>query len=325
VKATYCPCKRGEILEKTKALTEGAIMLALYMVLFLMTLYIPFLGGLTLFILSLPFVVYTARKGWKSGLFLFAASIILTLLFGSIMAVPTTILFGLSGIVIGYLYKRNRSRFEILSIGSIAFILNLLLVYVIITTIFQINPLEEAQKAAGESIKITREMMEGLGQTIDEQQLEQLEEAFELVPLLIPTVIVFVGLSLAFITQLVSTTILRRLGFQVEKWPPFRTIQLPKSLIWYYLLSMIAMLFPLEKDSMTFLAVFNLFHVLQLLMVFQGLSFIFFYCYHKNLSKGIPITILVLSFLLPFLLYIVRIIGIIDLGFDLRKRVEQKK
>jgi uncharacterized protein YybS (DUF2232 family) len=152
-----------------------------------------------------------------------------------------------------------------------------------------------------------------------------LEEAFELMPLLMPTVIVFVGLLLAFITQYISAKILTRLRFQVEKWPPFRNIQLPKSLIWYYLLSMVAMLFPLDKDSVTFLAVFNLFHILQILMIFQGLSFIFFYCYQKNLSKGIPIIISVLCFLLPFVLFFVRIIGIIDLGFNLRNRIKDVK
>ncbi|MBM7662231.1 uncharacterized protein YybS (DUF2232 family) [Bacillus mesophilus] len=310
---------------KTKALTEGAIMLALYMILFLMTLYIPLLGSLTLFALSLPFVVFSSRRGWKSGLVLFGAAVIFTMLFGSILALPSTFLFGLGGIVIGYLYKINRSKFEILAAGSIVYILILLVIYAIITTFLKINPVEEAQRAIEQSINMSREMMESLGQTINEAQLEQLQQALEFASLLMPTVIVFVGVFLTFITQLLSSKILSRLGLQVEKWPPFRSIQLPRSLIWYYLIAMVAMMFPLEQDSMMFLAIFNLFHILQLLMILQGLSFIFYYCYHKNLSKGIPITILILSFLLPFLLYLVRLIGIIDLGFNLRSRVESKK
>jgi uncharacterized protein YybS (DUF2232 family) len=310
---------------KTKALTEGAIMLALYMVLFLVTLYIPLLGAVTLFALSLPFVVFSSRRGWKSGLVLLGGAIVLTMLFGSILALPTTLLFGLSGIIIGYLYKINRSKFEILAIGSIAYILNLLVIYAVVTAIFNINPIEEAQKAVNQSINMSREMMEALGQTVNEKQLEQLHQAFEFASLLMPTVIVFVGVFLTFITQIISSKILNRLGLKIEKWPPFRSIQLPRSLIWYYLISMVAMMFPLEKESMVFLAIFNLFHILQLLMILQGISFIFYYCYHKNLSKGIPITILILSFLLPVLLYLVRLIGIIDLGFNLRSRVESKK
>ncbi|WP_246944294.1 YybS family protein [Bacillus pinisoli] len=310
---------------KTKALTEGAIMLALYMVLFLVTLYVPLIGSLTLFALALPFVVFSSRRGWKSSLVLFGASVILTLLFGSIIAVPITFLYGLSGIVIGYLFKLNRSKLEVLSGGSIAYIINLLVIYIITTAVFQINPIEEAQKAVDQSINMSREMMEALGQSINEEQINLFAETFELVPLLMPTAIVFVGVFLAFITQIISTRILKRLGLKVEKWPPFRSIQLPKSLIWYYLVTMIAMMFPMEQDSMFFLAIFNLFHILQLLMILQGFSFIFYFCYHKNVSKGIPITILILSFLLPPLLYIVRIIGIIDLGFNLRARVESKK
>jgi uncharacterized protein YybS (DUF2232 family) len=274
--------------------------------------------------LAMPFVVFSARRGWKQGIYLLLAALILTMLFGSFLSIPTTLLFGTSGIVIGYLYKKNRSRFEVLSFGTIAFLLNLLLLYGVITTIFDINPIEEAKKVADESILMTREMMEGFGQTFNDDQLKQLEQALDMAPLMIPTVIVLVSVLLAFITQLISTPVLKRLGFQIEKWPPFRTLRLPRSLIWYYLLVMILMIVPMDQNSTLFLGVFNLFYILQLLMVLQGLSFIFHYCYHKNIAKGIPITILILTLFLPFLLYIVRIIGIIDLGFNIREKINFK-
>jgi uncharacterized protein YybS (DUF2232 family) len=310
--------------DKTKILTESAVMLALYIVLFLMTLYIPILGQITLFMLALPFVVYSVRRGWKNAVYLLIAALILTILFGTLLSIPTTLLFGTSGIVMGHLYKVNRSRFEVLSFGSITYLVNLLLLYGIVTTLLDINPLQEAKKAAEESIVMTREMMEGMGQTINEAQLEQLEQVLDLAPLMIPTVIVLVSVLLAFVTQFLSTLVLKRLGYNIEKWPPFRELRLPRSIVWYYLLVMVLMIVPIDKESVIYLGVFNLFYILQLLMVLQGLSFIFFYCYHKKLSKGIPITILILTIFLPFLLYIVRIIGIIDLGFNIREKVITK-
>lgn len=300
-------------------------MLALFIVLFLTTLYVPFMGTITLFFLSLPFVVFTARNGLKSGVLLMVGALIMTLIFGSIFSIPITFMMGSTGVIMGYLYKINRSKIEILSISSIAFILNILILYVVVITVFGINVPEYFDQASEDSISITREMMESFGQTIETEKLEELKEALNLASLLLPTVIVLLGVILAFISQLIATPILKRIGFNIDKFPPLREVQVPKSLIWYYLISMILMLVPIDKDSFLYLAVINLFYIMQLLMIFQGLSFIFYYCYHKNLSRGIPITIAIVSFLLPFLMYIVRIIGIIDLGFNLRSKIEKKK
>jgi len=62
-----------------------------------------------------------------------------------------------------------------------------------------------------------------------------------------------------------------------------------------------------------------------MLLAFHGLSFVFYISYVKGYPNDVPIVVIVLLFLLPFILYIVRILGIIDLGFDLRKRLGEKK
>lgn len=307
---------------KTRVLTESAVILAIYIILLLITLYVPILSYITLFILSLPFVIFAAKRGLKNGVFLFAAAVILTILFGSFISIPVTILFGTSGIIIGYLYKKGKTRYEILAVGSIVFLVNFLLLYGVLVVFMDINPLEEFNKTAELSIQTSKVFMAGIGQTLNEKQLDQLEEALELAPLLIPTVLVFLSVFLAFITQVISTPILKRLKFKTEKWPPFREIKLPRSIIWYYLIVMILMMSQVvDKESILYIGIINLFFVLELLMVVQGLSFIFFFSYHKKLANGIPITILILSLFLPFLLYIVRIIGIIDLGFNIREEV----
>ncbi|MBM6616916.1 YybS family protein [Bacillus suaedaesalsae] len=308
----------------TRVLTESAVTLALYSILLLMSLYVPILGLITFFLLALPFVVYTARRGWKNGSVLFIAATILTVLIGSLISIPIVILFGTSGVIIGYLYKLNKSRYEILAIGTIAFIVNLLLLYGILVSFMGIKPIEQFNVSAQHSLQTFQDKMSVWGQTLNENQIKQFEEAFELAPLLIPTVLVILATFLAFVTQLISTPILKRFNFKVEKWPPFREIKLPRSIIWYYLIVMILMMTQvIDKESVLYVGVINLFFVLELLMVIQGLSFIFFFSYHKKLSNGIPITILILSLFLPFLLYIVRIIGIIDLGFNIREEVKK--
>ena len=80
-----------------------------------------------------------------------------------------------------------------------------------------------------------------------------------------------------------------------------------------------------EKGTYWFWVISNLSFILQMLMVLQGVAFVFYLTHVKGYPKAVPIIVIVLMFLLPFILYIVRILGIIDLGFDLRKRLGEKK
>jgi uncharacterized protein YybS (DUF2232 family) len=47
----------------------------------------------------------------------------------------------------------------------------------------------------------------------------------------------------------------------------------------------------------------------------------FYFFSKKGISKAVSITVAIVSFLIPIFLYIIAILGIIDLGFDLRKKL----
>ncbi|KAA0546037.1 DUF2232 domain-containing protein [Bacillus sp. BGMRC 2118] len=308
----------------TRVLTESAVMLALYSVFLLLSLYVPVLGFLSLFLLPLPFVIFTARRGWKNGGIFFIAAAILTVLIGSFLSIPAVILFGSSGIIIGHLFKKNKTRYEIVAIGTIAYIVNLLLLYGILVSFMDVNVIEQLNESAEQSLQTAQRTMSIVGQTLTKEQIDQIEGSLELSIKLLPTVLVIIAFVLAFITQFISIPILKRFKFKVEKWPPFRKLKLPRSIIWYYLIVMVLMMIQIvDKDTFLYVGIINLFVVLELLLVLQGVSFIFFFSHHKKLSNGIPITILILSLFLPFLLYIVRIIGIIDIGFNIRDELKK--
>jgi uncharacterized protein YybS (DUF2232 family) len=59
-------------------------------------------------------------------------------------------------------------------------------------------------------------------------------------------------------------------------------------------------------------------------MIIQGLSLVFYYAHAKRMGKALPIIAVVFAVLIPVVLYIIRILGIIDLGFDLRSRFKKK-
>jgi uncharacterized protein YybS (DUF2232 family) len=306
---------------KTNLVAEGAVLAALYAVLLLITLYVPLTSIITLWVLSIPFTMFTVRNGLKPSYLFLSVAFALTLIIGGLYALPITLLYGSVGVVLGVLYQKKKPVFGILLGGSLTYLINIVLIYVMSILFFNLNPADMVNDTLRQSITLTEEMSKLFGQDVSEQ-IEQLEQLIEIIVYIIPTAIVMGSVLLAFITQLITSALLRRFRIDVPKWKPFRDWSFPKSFVWYYLAVIVLLMTDPEKGSALFVAGWNLFYLLEFILVIQGLSVIFYFFWKKNKSKAIPIVIVIFTFIIPVFLYVVRILGIIDLGFDLRKRIK---
>lgn len=102
----------------------------------------------------------------------------------------------------------------------------------------------------------------------------------------------------------------------------------PESLLWYYLITMLLALFVnTDKNSFVYMAITNLFFILQFFILLQGYSLIFYIAHVKSWVKAIPVLIVVFSLLLPIpiITTAVRFLGIIDLGFPFRETIKKKE
>ncbi len=314
-------------MKSARKLTEGAILLAAFIVLLLLTIYVPVIGVVVNLFLPVPFILFAAKNDWKSVLVFIVASLLISFITGTILALPLTLAYGTTGAVMGYMIQRQKGRTAILISASIVFLVNLVGQYIVSIVFFQINYIDELFKTMQDSFKLSADIMKNFGtQQGTTQVLDQFTKALSLLKTLLPSLLVMVSFLTVFIIQLLSLPILRRFGIKVENWKPFREISLPKSFIWYYLLTMIAgILFQPKAGTYGFDVLTNLTYILQLFMVFQGLTFLFFFFHQRGKSKSIPVILAVFSFLVPILLYLIGILGIIDLGFGLRRRSEPRK
>lgn len=307
---------------KTKNITEGAVLLGVYVLLLLMTLFIPGIGVITLFALVVPFVVYTIRNDWKMGIWFAVLANILSLLMGSPAALILSIPMSSVGVVMGYLFAKNSNRYAIIGAATGMYLLNLVLGYVIAIVLFQINIAALLNEMLNDSLKNAEAMAAALGQN-SEEATELMQQMVEQFNYLLPSGMVTIAFVFALISQLIAGFVLKRLKEPVQPFPPFRDFMLPKSLLWYYLIVILLSLMEMEEGSTLFLATMNLSYILMLLMAVQGMSFIFHFCHQRKIPKAVPVIMLILSFLIPPMLYIIRMVGIIDLGFDLRKRIKK--
>lgn len=297
-------------------------MLGIYVLLLLITLFIPFLGMITLLAMVVPFVVYTARNGWKSGIWLIVIAGLLSVLLGSPLALALSIPASTVGVVMGHLIGNKSNRYAVLGAATGVYLINYILAYIVAIVLFNIDFMEVLEGMIRESMQASESIATSLGQENAKEGLEKMEEYLGYSTYLLPTMFVLTSFVHAFFSQLVTVFIVKRLKIPVSSFPPFRELKLPKSLLWYYLIVLVLTLMQPEQGSTLYMAVLNLSFILMLLMTVQGLSFIFFFCYEKKISKAVPITIVILSFLIPGLVYIIRMIGIVDIGFQLRERIQ---
>lgn len=305
-------------MRNTKTMTEGAILAAIVTILLLLTLYVPLVNSIVMWALPLPFVVFTFRRGLKAGtILLFVSSFVGFILGGGVLALIPAFMFGTAGMVLGEIHRRGLSGFAGLLGTSLAYIVHILLLFVGMTMLAGQNPMQLAADLTREQMEFVERTLGGMGQV----NTELIDEALDTLLHLAPVAIVGSAMMLAIVTVLLSYVVLKRLGHDVKKLPPFRNWMFPKSFLWYYLIVLIVALIGLEDGTMLFTIVQNLMILLGFVLMIQGFAFIFYYCHFKKVSIALPIIIVVASFILLPLIEIIRIIGIIDLGFDLRKRI----
>jgi uncharacterized protein YybS (DUF2232 family) len=313
--------------KNVRKLTEGAILLATFAVLLLLTIYVPFLGMIVNLFLAVPFMLFAAKNDGKSNLVFIVASLLLSFIVGTIMSLPLTLAYGTTGVVIGYLIQKQKNMGVLFITGSLVFLVNLIILYVASIVLFKVDMITEMIEMMRESLNVSADLLKNFGNPQDsEKVLEQFNNGLNLIKTLIPTLFVLSSFFIVFIMQLISFPIIKRFGVKVEKWKSFKEISLPKSLLYYFLLTLlVSMLMNPEEGTFWYMAIINMTYILQFLIILQGYTFIFYYFDKKGFSKAISITIAIVSFLIPIFLYIVGILGIIDLGFDLRKGFNKKE
>lgn len=298
-------------------------LLAIFILLLVITLYVPFIGLLASLFLAYPFIVFTVKNETKFAVAFFGICLLLSLLIGGVLGVQMALQFGLTGIILGLGLKKHQSRIVTYFQGTVTFCVALVINYLLIFYFFNVNLVEQYTSQLSETINKGLSMYANLGITFD---LLTIDSMLQLFVVFTPTIFLIFSAGIVLIAELVSYPLVRKQAIYVPKWPNFSTFMLPKSVFLYYLVLFLSDIF-IEVQSTTLLysVICNFELVFQLLFYLQGISFICYYSKQKDWKLIVPIFITIFSLLLPILMYIIRLLGIIDLGFELRKLASRKK
>jgi len=311
-------------MNQTNKLRDGAIYLAIFVVLMLITAFVPILSFLSLIVLPVPFILYAAKYNWKPALVMAAVSIVITLFVGLYLL---TVFAAAGGIMIGSAIYNRRGAYETFGRGTFGFLVGALLVFAFMQLFFQFNWIAMFEEMLTQSAQTSLNAVE---QTIPGDQFEQISTAFEAgistFVNLLPAFLILSSAILAIVSQWVSYKILNRMSKEDFRFPKFRHLRIPSSVLWVFFFSLVLSFFDWETSTTWYMALQNLQMLTGLVMGIQGLSFVFFFSHYKKMSRAIPIITVILIFLFPIILiYILQILGIIDIGFKLKDRLEKNR
>jgi len=285
-------------------------------------MYVPILGTVVTFALPLPFILLTIRYKLSNAFVIFTAAFLIVVFVSQPIGLVKTVVFGLMGIVLGCMYKKQRKPLEILITGSLAYLISIMLIYVASIKFFNIDFIKQIQNMFNKSVVQSEKIASVAGMPISKEQKELFVQMNDILQTVFPSILVMVSVCLSWITIIISGSALKKLKHDVIPWPKFKDIQLPKSIVWYYVIFILLSTFiKVEPTSYLHMVFSNLYVIFALLLVLQGLTFITFLAHSKGFTKGVPIISFIACMFIPMLFPLVTILGIIDLGISLRSKI----
>ncbi|MBR0629598.1 YybS family protein [Bacillus altitudinis] len=310
-------------MKQTKALVEGAIMISIFAVMTLFYLYVPLLSIIFFMAAPIPIILYTIRHGLKKGLAAGAIGIVISFLIGSINGLLSAPMLIAVGVGMGVFYSRRQPGQAIIT-GALIYLFSFLIYFVVSVQLFQVDILGVAKESIDQIMPMVESTLKQSGASDQDiaKQLKQFRELQDTALNSLPVALLIFVTLMSFVNHWFVRPLIKRFVPDMPALKKFKDMRLPKSMVWYYLLTLLLMLIQPEKGSFLSLVQTSAFQILFILVLIQGFSFIFYYCHEKNISKVVPIFAVVLTILFPPIGVIVRIIGIADIGFDLREKVK---
>lgn len=308
-----------------RRLTQGAMMVALFVIILAISIFLPYVYIVTIWVLPLPIAWYSAKYRIGPSITVFIVALILSFIIsGSLVTMPVALIFSVMGIIIGTTIRLKKSKAYMFLATSIASFITVSISYKAAIQLMNIDVLQVAQTFSHNSVETTKKMLNQMELPAEQMKLlvARLDQTDKLIDTIMPALIVLSTILIAFVVLSVCLPLLRRLGLEAPKFNAFRYMKLPHSLLWYYLAVLVIQMFvkPTEGTYL-YVAILNLSLVLSFLLMLQGYSLLHFFLHEKKMPKGVVWVVTILT--LP-LAQFMSLVGLLDVGFNIRGLIQRK-
>ena len=140
---------------------------------------------------------------------------------------------------------------------------------------------------------------------------------------MLPLFLISISFYYIVLTHWLGRKLLLRMGEEIPGMKPVREWMLPKAMVWYYLAALVMeYVFASEPGSLVSVLLLNLLPLLTMVFAVQAIAFLAFVREVKGWNRALPVIVFILAFLLPPLQSILALLGVFDVAFPLRERIE---
>jgi uncharacterized protein YybS (DUF2232 family) len=312
----------------TRAIIEAGLITALIVVIMLINVYVPIFSLFGTFILPIPITLLYIRQNYKVTLgALIVSAILIAMLYDPLSSLTSSILFGITGITLGYCVKHDKKvSFTILVLAialSIGTIIDMSIYVTLIDKRGIVAFINDNIKTIKDSINMTKDIYTKLG--VSSQQFAPIEKMIQVINAdfmlkLIPAAIIITSVISAYLNYIITKSILKRLRYDMKEMTPFNELYINNRIGSFVILIMIIGLL-LSRNKIYLGEYFSTSSqfILQFMLIIDGLSLADYYMKNKfNISKGFRILVLVFTvFSQLSLVYIFAALA--DMIFDFRR------
>ncbi|WP_233146989.1 DUF2232 domain-containing protein [Paenibacillus selenitireducens] len=288
--------------------------------LLILSLFTPF-QIVTISFIAIPIVILYATLSVRSFiihmLLVWLVAFLAMGTFGS-AAILFAIYFTIPAIVMGRLYRRKSTAISVLFNGTITILIESIIMLFVMNTLLGFN----FNEYLGEAIRTSIDPLQSANLMPVGWTPKMTDDLIAMMTSMLPFALIFSSVMIAAVTHAISQRILNRQGVEAAKFKPLREWMLPRSLIWYYFIAVLADMFISPTDtSFVSIVLLNLLPVLKIAFMIQTVCFFFFVAHAKKWNKIIPFLLMIPLFIFPPL----RIIGLMDIAFPIRQSLVKPK
>jgi uncharacterized protein YybS (DUF2232 family) len=305
----------------TKAVIEAGLISALIVVIMLMNVYIPIFS----LVLPIPVTVLYIRHNYKVtfGAVVISA-IIISMTYDPISAVTSAILFGTTGITLGYCIKHNikfsKTILFLSIVSGIAIIIYCSLFFTFVYHDGIVGFLKHSIKLLNEEFKTSKNLYIKMGAS--KEQFKPIESVLSIftpqfVLKLIPGVLITASFMLAYFNYVITKSILKRLRYNIQDIKPFSELYINTRIGTLVVLCLIVgMLLDRRNIPLGQYFIYSSMYILQIIFTLNGLAVAAYYL-RKKLKVSKIFTIIILVFTVSSNIYI--FLGFADMIIDFRR------
>jgi len=308
--------------ERTRALTEGALLAALTIVMYVADIYTKLL----LYVIPVPVAILVIRNGVRTGvLATLVAALGVGAILGPIDGLIVLVRVGFIGIALGALLARKRPWVISLAGTSVASLAAFVSDFLLASWASGLSPgamIVKVQEGLTEAGQRTMELYQKIG--VPEESLGLVKQMMELMPVwlktFLPSVLVIGAVFSAAIAYAATRWILLRMKRDVQPIPPFADWRIDWRFAWG-LIGALVLAYAVPGANLGLVRSVTTNAVVVYVMVYSvfGIAVLWSLLGSMNVPKGFRIIIALFIYMTPPLNWLLPMAGMLDGWLDFRK------